>query len=250
MNTIKDKVRLYLKISALAGLSKDELLDKYPNAIYLEDIKTDTQGFMIPLLDTLLISFRGTQQDKDWITDFNGFHEVVPYGNYHSDVRVHRGFIGAYRSVRDVIHAYINKNPDIKNIRIAGHSLGAALATLCAVDMQYNFPDKDISCYPSGGPKVGNKAFVRSYNKRVPDTYRTYMRTDIVPTLPPAWLEKMFKQRSYHTAIGNPIGPRNIFIGILNWIKRRFKTSRFAADLTNHSIELYLEHVDTSKLKG
>ena len=53
-----------------------------------------------------------------------------------------------------------------------GHSLGGALATLCGLDIQYNFPDVSVSVYTFGSPKVGNAAFVQAYNRRVPDTVR------------------------------------------------------------------------------
>lgn len=230
-------------MSESARFDEIALKKKHSRAIFLEDKATSTQGFILPFYNSVIISFRGTQETVDWITDFNGFHEVIPYGNRDSDIRVHRGFLRSYKSVRGKIHEYISSHSSkINRIYVCGHSLGGALATLCAVDMQYNYPKKKIACYPSGNPKVGNKAFVESYNKRVPDTTRTYMRTDLVPNLPPVWLERSFGQRSYHTAKSNPIGPWNIFVGIKNWIKRRFKTKRLAADLTNHSMELYQKY--------
>jgi predicted lipase len=240
---MKEKVRHFLGMSEDARFDEVKLKIKYPHSVFLEDKETDTQGFILPAFDEVTIAFRGTQQPQDWMTDINGFHEEVPYGNYGSAIRVHRGFLTAYKSVRDEIHEFINNSPTyINNIHVCGHSLGGALATLCAVDMQFNYPNKKVTCYPSGNPKVGNKAFVESYNRRVPNTIRTYMRTDVVPELPPVWIEKIFKQKSYHTKKKNPIGPRNIFVGFINWIKRRFKTKRLAADTTNHSMALYKKY--------
>ena len=67
--------------------------------------------------------------------------------------------------------------------------LGGALAALCALDVQYNFPEKDVSCYTYGSPKVGNSDFRQSYDKRVPKTYRFVNSADTVPSLPPGRYE-------------------------------------------------------------
>lgn len=261
MNKYTKLIKTALYWAELASENKSVILRKYPSAIYIDNKKTDTQGFMLHKDEVLVVAFRGTQQSRDWITDFRAWHTVVPYGNYESDIRVHNGFITAYKSVREQIQKYITDRTDkpgvcgsvcgkavcgsttnkIRKVLICGHSLGGALATLCAVDVQYNFPNLEIECYPTGNPSVGNKAFAKSYNKRVPNTVRTYMRTDLVPYLPPHWLEKSCGGYK-HTDKPNPIGPRNIFIGLKIWFKRNFKTDNFAAELTNHSIELYLKY--------
>lgn len=240
---MSSKVKFYLSMSEDTRFGKAKIIEKYRDAIFLENKDTDTQGYMIKSGSNLLIAFRGTQQTKDWATDINGFHQVIPYGNYDSDIRVHRGFLNAYKSIRGDIHKYISsRRNEIKAIYICGHSLGGALAILCAVDVEYNYPSYHVECYPSGNPKVGNKAFCNSYDKRVPITVRTFMRTDIVPALPPEWVEKFFGQKSYHAGQKNPIGPRNIFIGLINWFQRKFKTDKFLADLSNHSIALYKKY--------
>lgn len=261
MNAYTTLVKAALYWSDLAGESEKDIKNRHPDAVYIDNKKTDTQLFMLHRGEVLVIGFRGTQQSYDWITDFNAWHTVVPYDNYESPIRVHSGFIAAYKSVRDQIHKYIKERIPasicgstvcgvtvcggqlglIKKVIICGHSLGGALATLCAVDVQYNFGQLDILCYPSGNPSVGNKAFAASYNKRVPNTIRTYMRTDLVPFLPPKWFQKSTGGYK-HTAKGNPIGPRNILIGLKIWFKRHFKTENFAAELTNHSIPLYLKY--------
>ena len=241
-------VAAFLDISRDAGLNETQLKSKYSNLIFIENKETDTQGF-ITVKSTgelcsgvskkaVIISFRGSQEKQDWINDFTAWHTVIPYGNYESDIRVHQGFLTCYKSVRGDILSYISKNrSEIYNIYITGHSLGGALATLCAVDIQFNFPDIKLQVYTSGAPKVGNKAFVRSYNKRVPDTTRTYARQDIVPKLPPVWLFERLSGGYAHVDKGYAIGPKDFWSGL----KYFFSTSKtnFAANLTNHSIELY-----------
>lgn len=156
-------------------------------------------GIMPPLLR---ITFRGTDSDTDWRLDMRFWKKRIPYDNASSKIRVHSGFITAYKSdvVRKKIHQYITD--DICNIQITGHSLGGALAILCAVDLQYNFPHKDYEVVVFGCPRVGNAAFAKSYNKRVFNTIRVENGNDIVTKLPPALLG--YRHVGVRFKVGNP----------------------------------------------
>ena len=107
-------------------------------------------------------------------------------------MKIHRGFMAAYLGVREAIHHYVN-NSSATQYRIVGHSLGGALAKLCAVDLQYNFASNTgiladsnihVEAYTFGAPRAGNKAFVASYNARVPKTWRVVNGWDAVSGLP------------------------------------------------------------------
>lgn len=254
----KYNARRYLDYSEDARLNEKELRKKYPQLWYIEDIKTDTQGFAfiesckfvnsekttlcsdlcsdIPgTKHTLVIAFRGSQQIQDWFTDFNAWHTTFPYDNFASTIQVHKGFITAYKSIRYQIQAIMAEcKSSLDRVVVCGHSLGGALAQLCAVDIQYNYGIY-IECYPSGSPAVGNKAWAVSYNKRIPNTTRTYMRNDVVSTLPP----KRFGRRlGGYTQVKQPwaIGPYDFFYGLKQWFKTK---EDFAGNLTNHAIYLY-----------
>ena len=150
----------------------------------IDDIKTDVQCFLRRKKDTLWITFRGSDSIKDWKTNFNLCKKVIPYNNTKTNIRVHCGFLNAYKApnVRNAILSAITKNTHY--VRVSGHSLGAALATLCAVDIQYNFPDRDIETILFGCPRVGNENFKKSYNKRVNKTIRIENGNDIITKLP------------------------------------------------------------------
>lgn len=137
--------------------------------------------------ELLYIVFRGSSSLRDWISNLQFWHEDVkkskPYGNLNSDVEVHTGFINQYKLVRCIIIKKIEEFKP-KKIIVTGHSLGGALSTLCAVDIQYNFSDIDISCVTFGSPRVGNKYFVNSFNKRIPNSLRFVNCDDIVTKVP------------------------------------------------------------------
>lgn len=241
MTIDKNYIKFYLNKAEEARYNADQLKTMYKYRVEPFDIQeTNTQGFILNNNRNIIISFRGTQQPQDWFTDLNGFQIKYPdYGlvNPQSEIKVHQGFYHAYKSVRQIIHEAINRI-DPLSITICGHSLGGALSTLCAVDIQYNFPKIKLEVYTSGQPKVGNKAFEESFNRRVPNMIRTYMRRDIVPMCPPRFTEKLAGGKYYHVGTPNPIGPRIFLFGILTWLFD-FDKKTFAEKLTNHSIDLY-----------
>jgi len=138
--------------------------------------------------DTLTIVFRGTDSARDWRSNFMFAKKVIPYGNAASPVRVHEGFLKAYKSpqVRDRILPLIGGHT--KKVRITGHSRGAALAALCALDVHYHYPQCCLQVLLFGCPRVGNRAFADSYNRRIFQTFNVRNGGDLVTHLPPALL--------------------------------------------------------------
>lgn len=189
-----DKLLTYAQIAALAYDT-----ELWPTTVWPEqapgfrlthhfgNMGTDTQGLAGVLDDQLVIAFRGTQigNIKDFITDIKTSQLIIPYDNPDYKDRVHRGFMEAWLSVRVEVQDKIVGRSKLTKLCAVGHSLGGALAMLCALDMQYNNPGLEVSCRTFGQPKVGNGHFVEAYNRRVPDTIRVVNDKDIVPLLPP-----------------------------------------------------------------
>ncbi len=159
-----------------------QLLGRFENA------GTDTQGiFGVAYGNTFILAFRGSEETgiADWINDLKFMPADFAYGEKgNTAIKVHYGFIETYGSVREAMFKAAKETPH-QQIVCTGHSLGGALATLCAVDIKYNLPDKVVSAYTFGSPKVGNAEFVNFYNKLVPQTYRVVNSVDVVPNLPP-----------------------------------------------------------------
>jgi predicted lipase len=168
----------------------------------VEDMRHGVQYFLRRNRDILWIVFRGSDTPQDWKTNLTFWKKTIPYDNTKTKIRVHTGFLNAYKQseVRERILESITDSTNY--IRISGHSQGAALAVLCAVDVQYNFPDKDIETVLFGCPRIGNKAFALSYNKRVDKTVRVENGNDIVTKLPFAVLGYRHAGAKMH--IGTP----------------------------------------------
>ncbi|GHV18616.1 hypothetical protein FACS189425_07730 [Clostridia bacterium] len=152
--------------------------------------------------DVLIVAFRGTDSLQDLATDLDFWAKHVPYDNPDSKIRVHSGFIKAYKSdcVRARIHKFVDNS--VNTIYVTGHSYGAALALLCALDLQYNYPEKYYEVTVFGCPRVGNRAFVKSYNKRLIKTIRFENGNDVVTKIPPALFG--FKHAGVRIHLGFP----------------------------------------------
>lgn len=198
--------------------------------LVIDDPKTNVQCYIRRNSGCLSITFRGSTNYQDWKTNLAFQRKVIPYGNSASKIKVHTGFLQAYKSpaVRDCIHSTMTG--DIYKVKISGHSQGAALAILCGVDLQYNFPDKDYEVILFGAPRIGNHAFQKSYNKRIFKTLRIENGNDIITKLP-------FTFMGYrHVGIGVHIGrpkipflyslkahyPQSYYKNLFNWKARFF----------------------------
>ena len=154
--------------------------------------ETDTQVALLHKAKTqdLYIVFRGSEKSIDWINNFQFRQQIYPYGDpAETDVRFHWGFMNAYFAVRDRLLKEVKQYPDCA-IAVTGHSLGGALATIAALDLQYNITQhtgQSIELYTYGAPRVGNAALVNSFRKRVTESYRFVYGWDIVTRVPRVW---------------------------------------------------------------
>lgn len=129
----------------------------------------------------LIIAFRGTEpsQVSDWITDLRCACIRHEFG------RVHAGFAGAFASIARDVRSIIREHAD-KRIICTGHSLGAALATVCAADVikrSYHTLQSRQLLVTFGSPRVGNHSFASIVSRNV--ISRRYVNNnDVVPKCP------------------------------------------------------------------
>lgn len=135
---------------------------------------------------------RGTDSIWDWIHDASFL--MLPCAIDKATGMTEDGFSSVYRSLRTarsggmaVASAIGSALADggATSVTVTGHSLGAALATLLALDVALNTPCKNPTSYTYASPRVGDHIFASSYNSVVPYTYRIANRQDIVPQVPP-----------------------------------------------------------------
>jgi hypothetical protein len=192
---------------------------------YLDDPLSETQAilfrksrfFKLPrgtYRDLIVLSFRGTQQIKDWQTNINmafcpfaslgsqaGF-QVNPQGKvFQGHGYVHRGFQrgwqGIAQRVIEQIHRWDHESPNA-SLWISGHSLGGALATVAAAALE----DQGVlvdGVATFGQPRVGDWTFVSRFNTALnAKTFRFVNNNDLVPDVPPIFVPWNLPRLYYH----------------------------------------------------
>jgi len=155
-------------------------------AVFWDD-KTHTYGFAGFNSREIVVSFRGSQDLINWIYNLR-FPKTAPYDDI-PNARVHKGFYQCYESVqtelRPAIAALVQAHPDLP-IVVTGHSLGGAIAVICAVDLDLHVVQGKIpiSVWTYGAPRVGNAEFSDFYDTHTDVSWRTVNQNDIVPHLP------------------------------------------------------------------
>jgi pimeloyl-ACP methyl ester carboxylesterase len=71
---------------------------------------------------------------------------------------------------------------------VVGHSMGGALAHLCALDIRARFDPGDLRVVTFGSPRVGNAVFSAFFDEHVAESWRFTHGRDIVPSLPPTMM--------------------------------------------------------------
>jgi len=146
-------------------------------------------GYVVRTNEDIVISFRGTQGPslQNWITNLNFLK--TDYYFAPCNCRVHSGFYDGYMYLKDqivpVVKSLRAKYPSLP-IRVTGHSLGAALATLCVADLAGVEGIHVDMMIHFGEPRVGDDDFVSWFKGLgVTLSHRVTHYRDIVPHLPP-----------------------------------------------------------------
>jgi len=149
-----------------------------------------------------VMAIRGTENLLEVIAD--AFFVPTAFKEFNNNAQVPSGFYDLYESGLIVSPPDSDKQiiplllkivagdpalmmPDASNVRtvIAGHSLGATLATYYAAASTTGLgKGLDLSVYTYASPMTGDANFADAYNSSVTDNHRIYNAPDIVPNIP------------------------------------------------------------------
>ena len=156
-------------------------------------LKEDTQAFLAADKSKIILAFRGTENIRDWMTDF----DILPVNFNHlfpgaPDIgHVHAGFGLALSSVWPAIVAGLRDlQTEFPQARlwITGHSLGGGLGVLASAALLFdNHTRTPVSgLYTFGQPRVGLHDFVNAMDGLFKARhYRFVNDQDIVTRIPP-----------------------------------------------------------------
>lgn len=136
------------------------------------------------------VVFRGTHNLDNWWVDLDADTTTWSVAGSTS---VHSGFLGAMQQlstngVQNHVTSLLSKHGSYTPVHVTGHSLGAAIAMLFAVQYKYTVQSNvDISVYNYGQPRVGLGNFASWFpNAGIPH-FRVVNENDVVPHVPPEW---------------------------------------------------------------
>ncbi len=169
-------------------------------------------GIVATTADSVIVAFRGTDTLNDIAIDVVGGGIVTdsmprisfPFSAWTPRATVvwaHSNFLTTYAglqaSVRQTVKALFDGDPQLTKLYVTGHSLGAGLATLCAVDLatalagDSRVPAPRLWTFAS--PFVGDQQLVTAANASTLESYRINQINDWVVTVPsrgwtPDWM--------------------------------------------------------------
>lgn len=225
---------------------KGKIKFQYDIAEMISNKETDTHALLIDGEDRIVVSFKGTSSSTNLKTDMKTLHRkmnrVLPtttssvgHNNIGSlssishtilssrdgqKAKLHRGFAEAYMSVAEKVMNGIKKlyDEDPRPVFLTGHSLGGALATICAYDcflgLELSSTDLFVATY--GSPRVGNGAFRKLYDEAVPASWRMIVAPDLVTKLPKVGYEHVGKKVMLTTAGDLFIDPNSLELSMWN----------------------------------
>lgn len=135
---------------------------------------TDVQQIRRAGRRDIAIAWRGTQTSEEWIQDITDFLVPARLSTANrlngKDVRVEKGFLNCYISTGETVSSEILRlldeyKDETLSVTLTGHSLGAALATLCSYDVKQilktHSPANPIpaTVFAFTSRRVGNRAF-------------------------------------------------------------------------------------------
>lgn len=148
-----------------------------------------------------VVAFRGTDSKENFIDDLRFTREVfaemqkeLSFVNSILEAKVHNGFYQCWmkleRAVLDKMAELISDKPS-NRVLVTGHSLGGAMAGLCAYTIATRFKslfspptladaNRMVQVYTYGMPKLGDSVFRDEYNKKIPYTFRIVNESDTV----------------------------------------------------------------------
>jgi len=152
---------------------------------FVDDRNTSFQAFVGSNEKYVIVSFAGTSDVVDYLTDVTFASKPETFSGIPG--RVHTGFVNVLEKSWPQLLALVRSHSTAgQPIILTGHSLGGAQAVLSAARLAVlGFPVDSLYIYAV--PRVGDDVYARFVSRLFPNRiYRFVNNEDIVPRLPPS----------------------------------------------------------------
>lgn len=239
-----DRIRrslLFAEISMLSYLPDDEATPVFESVGFDEVVYVERDGAQAYLLANdvdLVVVCRGTEPNEwnDVRADANAFTDLA-----ETVGRVHRGF---KREVDDIWPTIEERLTDeTRDMWFCGHSLGGAMAQICAARAAHLGADDTAKVvFTFGSPRVGTKKYIRNNNV---EHYRWVNNNDIVTRVPPTLfgyghrgILMYIDSNGVHRHLTPALRGKDRWAGFWQGLKQR-KFDHFS----DHAIAAYVQHI-------
>eukprot|EP00965_Chrysotila_dentata_P002216 72760-Pleurochrysis_carterae.AAC.2 len=203
------------RVSMCARMSND--IYKLDSAELISHPQTDAQASVhLNTPHGSIVVFRGSQSRRDWVMNVL-FRASAPF--HASGVRCHLGFKLQWESVKYRILEELKHHDSSRPVTLTGHSLGAGVATLAALEL-YAHGFK-VCLVTFGSPRAVNPAGADLFKQRGIPCLRFRNGSDVVTSIPLINLR--------HVSDPILIGPA--------------RPAYYAASLADHDMEMYERNV-------
>ena len=175
---------LFAELSMISYLSESEV-EQIVEQLNFQDVhyydRDGAQAYSFISDTDHVIACRGTEPNQwnDIKADLNALTVIA-----ETIGRVHRGFKKEVDDLWPVLEKTLTDNT--KQLWFTGHSLGGAMAVICAGRCLLSHIDSNPrQIYSYGSPRVGNKRYINHVKL---DYFRWVNNNDLVTRVPPLWL--------------------------------------------------------------
>lgn len=237
--TFVERSLLFAELAMIAYNDRDEAglaarAIGFDEAIFYE--RDGSQAFRFRNEHDCVVACRGTEPNEwnDIRADANATSVLAETAG-----KVHKGFKSEVDDLWPMLETALVHND--QPLYFCGHSLGGAMATICAGRCFLSHIDTNpVELFTYGSPRVGNDQYINYVSL---EHFRFVNNNDIVTRVPPLWLgyrhagyEVYLNRDGQITKYGHLGKRRDRWKGFLRGL-RRFKVDHFS----DHSIHRYIE---------
>lgn len=175
-----------------------------------------------------MIVCRGTEPNQwnDIKADANAWTIASDVG------RVHSGFHTEVNELWPLLEQQIKENQ--RPMWFSGHSLGGAMAAVCAVRCKISpIPSNPQAIFSYGAPRVGDRTYTSFLKVK---HYRWVNNNDIVPRVPPLWLGYRHMGQEIY------INRRGRISNLRSWLRVRDRFWGLIASLKHCKLDYFSDH--------
>ena len=245
-----ERALLLAELSMISYLLPDQTTKAAKRLGFTETVYLDNDGSQAYMFSNdidIVIAFRGTEPSEwnDVKADLDATKALA-----ETVGRVHRGFKKEVDDIWPMLEKMLSADQRKldKYLWFTGHSLGGAMASICAGRCQLS----SIKTYPEqvhtfGSPRVGTKRYI---NHAKIDYYRWVNNNDIVTRTPPAWMGYRHSgQEMYLDSAGKLKKLNTIQRNADQWKGLISGLKKYEVDyFSDHSIDRYVEYIYQSML--